>query len=86
MPIIPGFIETLNKSIEIHKRKNDDYSGNLGTFFNFEFCDYVSSFFQASRDKVYAVFVSVKLARLAVVLSANKVNNFFALLALSIRF
>lgn len=75
MPIIPNFIDTLNKAISLHKKKNDDYSGDFGAFFNFEFCEYVSSLFKSSRDKVYAVFIAVKLARLAVILTANKVNN-----------
>ncbi len=75
MPTIPNFTETLDKLKELHKRKNDDYSGNKGEFFNFQFCDYVSSLFDNARDKVYAVFVAVKLARLAVILSSKEVMN-----------
>lgn len=75
MPTIPGFVETLNKSIEIHKRKNDDYSGDNDAFFNFAICDAISSLFKNSRDKVYAVFIAVKLARLSVVLSKPALNE-----------
>ena len=75
MPVITGFVETISKLVTMHEKKNDDYSGDKGQFFNFEFCEYVSSLFSNARDKVYAVFISVKLARLAVTLSANKVNN-----------
>lgn len=75
MPLIPGFIDTFQKAIEIHKRKNDDYTGDNDPLFNFAFCDYVSSLFKNSRDKVYAVFIAVKLARLSVVLSASNIKN-----------
>lgn len=75
MPTIPNFVETLEKAITIHKKKNDDYSGTFGPLFNFEFCEYVSSLFTNARDKVYAVFVAVKICRLAVTLSARQVNN-----------
>lgn len=75
MPQIPGFIDTMNKAIDTHKRKNDDYTGNNDAFFNFAFCDFVSSLFQNSRDKVYAVFIAVKLARLSVVLSKSALNE-----------
>lgn len=71
MPTIPGFLDTLDKLKELHRRKNDDYSGDKGAFFNFEFCDYVSNLFSSSLDKVYATFVSVKIARLAVLLSSK---------------
>jgi hypothetical protein len=75
MPVIPEFINTLDNLKDLHRKKNDDYSGDRGAFFNFEFCDFVSNLFRSSRDKVYAVFVAVKLARLAVVLDSAKVNN-----------
>lgn len=75
MPIIPHFTDTLTKAIDIHKRKNDDYSGDFGPFFNFNFCEYVSTLFQNTKDKVYAVFIAVKLARLAVTLSKPALNE-----------
>jgi len=73
--MVPGFVETMQKSIEIHKTKNDDYSGANGPFFNFDVCEYISGLFKSSKDKVYAVFIAVKLARLSVVLTSDKVNN-----------
>lgn len=75
MPKIPGVVETFDKLKVLHEKKNNDYSGDKGAFFNFEFCSYVSSLFDNARDKVYAVFIAVKLARLSVVLTTNKVNN-----------
>lgn len=71
MPLIPGMIDTFDKLKLLHKKKNDDYSGNNGAFFNFEFCENLSSYFSNARDKVYAVFIGVKLARLAVLLSSG---------------
>lgn len=75
MPLIPGILETFEKLGRMHKTKNDDYSGDKGPFFNFDFAEYVSSFFKHAKDKVYATMIGIKLARLAVVLAANKVNH-----------
>lgn len=75
MPTIPNFCETLDSLKELHKKKNDDYSGGKGAFFNFNFCEYVSSFFDNAKDKVYAVFIAVKLARLAVCLNKSSTLN-----------
>ena len=75
-----GFTEAqLRSEVERARRETveecakvcDDYSGDKGTFFNFEFCDYVSNLFSLSIDKVFATFVSVKIARLAVLLSSK---------------
>lgn len=68
MPLIPGFIDTFQKAIEIHKRKNDDYSGDKGVFFNFDCAEIIASWFQGAKDKVYATLFGIKLARLAVVM------------------
>ena len=75
MPAIPGFIDTLDKIKKLHQSKNEDYSGDKGPFYNFAFCEAISSLFSNSIDKVFAVFVAVKIARLSVLLSADKVNN-----------
>ncbi len=75
MPLIPGFVNSLNNIIDLHKKKNDDYSGDKGPFFNFDFCTYISSLFEYAEDKVYVVFISVKIARLSVVLSAKVIKN-----------
>lgn len=71
MPPIPEVINTFDKLKELHRKKNDDYAGDKGAFFNFDFCAYVSGLFKSASDKVFATFVSVKLARLAVLLSKN---------------
>ncbi len=75
MPIILEVMNTFDKLKKLHEKKNDDYTGNFGPYFNFEFCEYVSSLFQNARDKVYAVFVAVKLARLSVVLTKAPNNE-----------
>ena len=75
MPLIPGVLETFEKLGRLHKTKNDDYSGDKGSFFNFDFAEFVSSHFTSARDKVYATMVGIKLARLAVVMARNKVNH-----------
>jgi hypothetical protein len=75
MPIVPGVIETFDNLKNLHKKKNDDYTGEKGPFFNFEFCEYFAGLFSNTRDKVYAVFVGVKLARLSVVLTRPPSNE-----------
>ena len=75
MPNIPGVIETFEKLKGLHRRKNEDYAGDRGPFYNFEFADYFSSLFQNTRDKVYAVIVGIKLARLTIVLTKRPENE-----------
>lgn len=72
MPPIKEVIETLEKIKTLHEKKNTDYSGDKGPFYNFEFCKQVSAQFGSDRDKVFATLVSVKLARLSVLLDPNK--------------
>ena len=74
MPLIPGVVETYEKLKNLHRIKNDDYAGDNGPFFNFEFAEYVGSIFKGTRDKVYAVMIGIKLARLSVVMY-KKANN-----------
>jgi len=68
MPLIPGVVETYDKLKSLHKSKNDDYSGTNGAFFNFEVAEYFGSMFKGARDKVYAIVLGIKFARLSVVL------------------
>lgn len=76
MPLIPGVKETFLKLIKLHEKKNNDYAGDKGPFFNFDFAKYFSSLFTNARDKVYAVVIGVKLARLVVLLNrGGKANN-----------
>lgn len=71
MPTIPNFIDTIDRLKELHKRKNDDYSGDNGPFFNFEFTEWLAAQFIKQRDRVYATMVGIKLARLVVLLNKN---------------
>ena len=62
-------METFKRLTKLHQTKNDDYCGDRGPYFNFEFADTFKNLFSNSRDKVYATIVGVKLARLSVTLS-----------------
>lgn len=67
--MIPGVKETLTKLVKLHERKNIDYAGEQGAFFNFDFSKNFSKLFNHARDKVYAVLIGIKLARLVVLLN-----------------
>jgi hypothetical protein len=76
MPQIPGVKETFTKLTKLHEKKNDDYAGEQGPFFNFDFAKYLSALFTNARDKVYAVIIGVKIARLVVLLNrGGKASN-----------
>lgn len=68
MPTIPGVVETYEYLKNLHRSKNDDYAGDKGPFFNFEFAEYVGAIFKGTRDRVYAIMIGIKLARLAIVM------------------
>jgi hypothetical protein len=68
MPLIPGVVETYERLKTLHRSKNDDYAGEKGPFFNFEFAEAIGDVFKGARDRVYAIMIGIKLARLAVVL------------------
>lgn len=69
--MIPGVNDTLDKLKRLHVTKNQDYSGGHEPFFNFDFAEYFSSLFKHTKDKVYAVIVGIKLARLSIVLQRS---------------
>jgi len=71
MPLIPGMIDTFDKLKELHKKKNDDYAGQNGPFFNFKFTEWLLGHFKYDRDKVYVNQIGIKLARLSVLLGQN---------------
>lgn len=75
MPQIPGVTSTFDKLVKLHKLKNDDYTGEHGAFFNFDFAEYFSGLFKTGKDKVYAVMIGIKLARLSVVLTKAPNNE-----------
>ena len=71
MPLIPGMIDTFDKLKELHRKKNDDYAGNNGPFFNFQFAQQLISYFKSDRDKIFVTQIGIKLARLAVLLESK---------------
>lgn len=66
MPLIPGMIDTFDKLKELHRKKNDDYAGENGPFFNFKFAEWLIGHFKRDRDKVFINQIAIKLARLSV--------------------
>lgn len=72
---IPDFVESLDKMRELHLRKNDDYADSDNPFSNFEFTEFVLSYFKSDRDKAFVWPIATKLARLATLFSSNKSPN-----------
>jgi len=70
-PRIPEFIETLDRIKELHIRKNKDYATSDNPFSNFDFSEYILSYFRSDRDKTFAWPISTKLARIANLLNSN---------------
>lgn len=55
-------------------RKNHDYAGDEGTYFNFEYAAMVAEPF-SGVDKVFATMLGIKLARMAVIKKGRKPKN-----------
>jgi hypothetical protein len=73
--MIPEVIRTFENAIELHKKKNQDYTGGrIDLFFNFNVAEYVATLFASDRDRVFATMVGIKLARLAALLELGKPN------------
>ena len=70
----PNFMTLLNKMAKIHASKVEDYS-SVGHYDNFTRQAEVMSWFKADIDKAFAGLITVKLARLAALLSSNKPPN-----------
>lgn len=70
------FISILNRSKEIHDRKNQDYTSGTNVDENFERVAELTSWFNNPLDKSFASFVAVKLARLASLLNKSNAPNF----------
>lgn len=69
------FLEIINRSIEIHQKKNDDYtSGDVDE--NFNRMTEIQSWFKNDIDKTFATMIAVKLARLATLLNKSTSPNF----------
>ena len=74
----PGFVKTLELMQEVHLSKNADYatsSGIKNPFYNFDITKFILAQFKEDNDKVFVWPIANKLARLAVILSATKINN-----------
>lgn len=69
------FLEILEKSREIHQRKNEDYtSGDVDE--NFVRIAQIQEWFNTPIDKAFAGLVAVKLARIATLLNKGTTPNF----------
>lgn len=76
MSRIPEFSETLKEMLEIHEKKNEDYTGEFNNpFYNFDVSTYLISQFKSDRDKSFVWPIATKLARLAALLNFEKQPN-----------
>lgn len=76
MPMIPGFVETCDRMVAVHKAKNDDYAESDNPFSNFDVAEDIACLFKDERDKVFATMIGIKIARIANLLNKNgKPNN-----------
>lgn len=69
------FVELLRKMKEIHEKKGADYAAEGKHYENFERAAIVSSWFNDPVDKVFAILITVKLARLATLTNSTKPPN-----------
>ena len=60
---------------ELHDKKNKDYSEDTNPYSNFEYAAMVSAPFVGAIDKVFAVQIGNKLARLSQLLGRDKAPN-----------
>jgi|SRR6185436_10293659 len=61
----PTFEQCLAKMKEVHERKNSDYSNLKDPYSNFKYAAALAEPFTDPVDKVFAVLLGIKLARLA---------------------
>ena len=66
------FFKNLETMAETHKKKNHDYAGDEGTYFNFEYAAVLAKPFDDPFDKVFATMIGIKLARLSVLKNSGK--------------
>lgn len=69
------FFENLETMRQTHIKKNSDYAGEGGTYFNFEYAARVAEPFTDPVDKVFATMLGIKLARLAILKRPGKKPN-----------
>jgi len=72
---IPEFENTLNKMLEVHRRKNEDYAYPSNPFSNFDVSTYGLSLFKNTRDQSFVWPIFTKLARLSTLLNSGKAPN-----------
>lgn len=73
---IPEVIETFQKLLTLHIKKNEDYTGkDSNRFFNFNVADTISNLFESNRDKVFSTMIGIKLGRIAALLNSGKAAN-----------
>jgi hypothetical protein len=70
-----AFARLLRDKLAVFERKNADYAGEKGTYFNFEYAAKVAEPFTDPVDKVFATMLGIKLGRLAVLKQPGKVPN-----------
>lgn len=70
------FISILDRSKEIHIKKNQDYTSGMNVDENFERIAEIVSWFNNPIDKSFASFIAVKLARIASLLNKSNKPNF----------
>lgn len=74
-----SFQELLNKFSDLHKKKNADYSGNKGQYFNFEYAaQMIEPMIKETYDPIHVVFMvmyGIKIAREIVLLEHGRVAN-----------
>lgn len=69
----PTFVTRLLEKVDVYKKKNHDYAGDLGTYFNFEYAAKIAEVFEDPCDKAFAVMIGIKLGRLAALKRKGKV-------------
>lgn len=69
------FVELIERKADVYRKKNADYAGELGTYFNFIYAAQLSEPFQDPVDRVFATMIGIKLGRLAVLKRKGKKPN-----------
>lgn len=73
------FQELLKKFNDLHKKKNEDYSGDRGQYFNFEYAaTMIAPMVKDTYDPIHVVFITmygIKIAREIVLLEHGRTAN-----------
>jgi hypothetical protein len=68
----PRFDAVIERISSLHARKSHDYAQAVNPYSNFEFAAIVSERFTDPVDRVFAVMIGIKLARLAELRGSGK--------------